>query len=190
MKGILFNLLERVVTETHGEDAWEDVLDAAGSTGAYTAVGNYTDKEFLALVSQAASLGGVTPDDLLRDFGRRSFPLLAEGYPHFFEGHDETLGFLLTLNDIIHVEVRKLYPGAETPFFEYDSDAPDALRMSYHSTRDMCALAEGFVLGAAAHFDERIEVEQTRCSKKGDDSCLFVLSFRKERLAAGPGVAG
>ena len=33
MKGIVFNLLEQVVTDAHGVAAWEDLLDDAGVDG-------------------------------------------------------------------------------------------------------------------------------------------------------------
>ncbi|MBN3851729.1 heme NO-binding protein, partial [Paraburkholderia sp. Ac-20342] len=36
MKGIVFNLLEELVRREHGEDAWDDLLDAAHVQGAYT----------------------------------------------------------------------------------------------------------------------------------------------------------
>ena len=32
MKGIIFNLLQDVVSQHHGEDVWDDLIDAAGST--------------------------------------------------------------------------------------------------------------------------------------------------------------
>ena len=38
MKGIVFNLLEEVVTEAYGADAWDSLLDAAGLDGAYTSL--------------------------------------------------------------------------------------------------------------------------------------------------------
>ncbi len=44
MKGIIFNLVEDVVTQENGPDAWDDLLDAAHVDGAYTAVGSYDDE--------------------------------------------------------------------------------------------------------------------------------------------------
>jgi hypothetical protein len=39
MKGVVFNLLERVIADD--DEAWDEILDAAGSSGAYTSVGTY-----------------------------------------------------------------------------------------------------------------------------------------------------
>jgi len=41
MKGIVFNLLEEVVTTHHGSDTWDLLLDTARLDGAYTSLGSY-----------------------------------------------------------------------------------------------------------------------------------------------------
>lgn len=38
MKGIVFNLLEDSVTESHGEDAWDELLEATDLDGSATIV--------------------------------------------------------------------------------------------------------------------------------------------------------
>ncbi len=192
MKGIIFNLLEEVVTQEHGEEAWEDLLDRSGVEGAYTSLGSYPDQEFVALLQALPSDVGPTPGDLLRWFGRAAIPLLAQRYPVFFEGHDSTQSLLQALNDIIHPEVRKLYPGAEVPIFDLDPipgrDLPDhAVVLGYRSARRLCALAEGFVQGVADHFGEQVTFEQPSCMLRGDDRCALVCTFspRLEHVRAG-----
>ena len=61
MKGIIFNVTEKAVTELLGEDAWDDLLDDAGLDGDYTALGTYADEDLLALVSAAATKTGHDP---------------------------------------------------------------------------------------------------------------------------------
>lgn len=179
MKGIIFNLLEEVVIQEHGDDVWDDILDSARVDGAYTAVGSYADAEFLQLLGAMPTALGRTPEDLLRWFGARSIPLLARRYPVFFEGHASTRSFLLTLNDIIHPEVRKLYPDADVPVFEFDTPNRDGtLVVGYRSARRLCALAEGFIQGASTHYGEQVAIEQSRCMLRGDDSCDLVCTFR------------
>ena len=177
MKGIVFNLLEDIVRRTHGEDAWDDLLETAGVAGSYTSLGNYDDAELSRLVS-AASVALKLPEyEVVRWFGREALPLLARKYPVLFDRHTSTRSFLLALNDIIHPEVRKLYPGADVPEFEYDTSSPDVLLMTYRSRRRLCAFAEGLVEGAAAHFGERLLFEQPRCMHRGDEACTFRISL-------------
>lgn len=177
MKGIIFNLLEEIVREEHGEATWDDLLDAADLSGAYTSLGNYPDEQLGRLITAAAAALGLPPEDVVAWAGRRALPLMAKRFPNFFTGHRGTRGFLLTLNDIIHPEVRKLYPGADTPEFEFDVSDPDMLVMHYRSARRMCAFARGLVEGAADHFGEKVHFEQDRCMHRGDPECVFHITF-------------
>ena len=178
MKGLIFNLLEEVVVAEHGDDVWDGILETAGLEGAYTAVGSYADGEFVALLTALSTALARTPEELLRWFGAKAIPMLALRYPIFFEGHTSTQSFLLTLNNVIHAEVRKLYADADVPVFEFDSPNGDGtLIVGYRSARRLCALAEGFIDGAAAHFGERVAIEQSRCMHRGDESCDLVCRF-------------
>jgi hypothetical protein len=178
MKGVVFNLLERVVTEKYGEEAWDSLLEATGQEGAYTAVGSYDDKDFLSLVGAASSELGIPVDDLVRWFGRSSIPLLREKYPAFFD-HDSTRSFILTLNDVIHPEVRKLFPGADVPDFDFETPGDGQVILGYRSARKLCSFAEGLIEGAAEFFGEHVTMEQPQCMKRGDEKCTIVCSFEK-----------
>lgn len=183
MKGIIFNLLETVVIDEHGEDAWDDLLDEAAVEGSYTALGNYPDAELLRLLALMPEAFGGDGDEQLRWFGRKAMPILAQRYAVFFEQPTDTRSFLLTLNNIIHAEVRKLYPDADVPTFDFDPipgvepPSPDSVVMGYQSTRHLCALAEGFIHGAADHYGEAASIEQPRCMHRGDERCALVCSF-------------
>ena len=179
MKGIVFNLLETLVTRDHGADAWDDLLDAAGVDGSYTSLGSYPDAELVALVGVASEALDLSPEQVTRWFGRSSMPLFASTHPHFFEGHVETRSFLLTLNDMIHPEVRKLYPGADVPDFDYETRADGGLVMLYRSERKMCSFAEGLIEGAAMHFGEEVEVSQPSCMHRGDELCVLDVALAR-----------
>lgn len=177
MKGIIFNILEDVVVAEHGEAVWDVLLDVAQSEGVWTALGNYDDAEIGRLVRAAAAALDVSPDTVLRWFGRAAIPRLAERYPEFFEPHAETHAFLLTLNDVIHREVVKLYPGARTPRFGFEEPGGRVLMVEYVSARQMCALAEGMIEGAADHYGERVAVEHVECLARGGARCLMSVDF-------------
>jgi Haem-NO-binding len=176
MKGIVFNLLEQLIARDHGEETWDALLDATELTGAYTSLGSYPDEDLMKIVGAAAAELHVSPDDVLRWFGRNALPLFAGRYPQLFEPHDSTRSFVLTLNEIIHPEVRKLYPGADVPVFDFDS-RDGLLVMGYRSPRKLCAFAEGLLRGAADHYMERLTIEQPECMKRGNDRCVLEISF-------------
>jgi hypothetical protein len=178
VKGIVFNLLQEAVSRQYGEAAWDDLLDAAGLDGAYTSLGSYDDAEIAALVRVASDALGIPEDDVLRWFGEQAMPLLAQRYPSFFAHHADARSFLLTLNNIIHPEVRKLYPGAQTPVFDFDTSLADLLQIGYNSPRRLCALAEGFMRGAAIHYGQRAAITQPECMHHGAARCVFHVRFQ------------
>lgn len=161
MKGIVFNILEKVVADEYGEATWDTLLESAQLEGAYTAIGNYPDEDLVKLVSAASSALSVPADDVIRWFGRSAIPSFYDRYPQFFEGHTSARSFVLTINEIIHPEVRKLFPGADVPMFDFTTPSEDVLELGYVSHRHLCAFAEGLIEGAAAHFGEDVTIEQT-----------------------------
>ncbi len=117
--------------------------------------------------------------DLLRTFGKHLFGRFVGSYPQFFEGVKSTFDFLTNIEGYIHVEVRKLYPDADLPTFEYDITEARRLTMVYRSTRPFAALAEGLILGCIEHFGERIDVQcDDLCEGQGMNVC-FTLMHRE-----------
>jgi Haem-NO-binding len=121
--------------------------------------------------------------EALRWFGRESMPVLAERYPAFFNAHTSTRPFVVSVNDIIHPEVRKIYPGADVPVFDFRNLDDGGLLMGYQSARKLCSLAQGFVEGAAAHYREPVRFEHVSCMHKGDPKCVFRISFGHNGMA-------
>ena len=173
MKGIIFNLLETVVSRDLGEDTWDALLDSTGLTGAYTSVGTYPHEELLALVGAASAATGRETQELVRWFGREAIPLLYARHAVFFDPHTTTRAFLLSLNDVIHPEVRKLFPGAYAPSFLVSGEDEDGLLLAYDSHRGLCAFAEGLILGTADHYGETVVVDQTECAQLGAAHCVL-----------------
>jgi len=174
MKGIIFKILESTVIEQFDDLAWDQALEKAGLSGAYTSLGNYADSDIVAILQALPATSGAELSDRLRWFGYHAIPALKSNFPHFFEGHD-LRSMLPTLNHVIHPEVRKLYPGANPPVFELDEQKQIAL--IYRSDRKLCHLAEGFILGTANALGETIEVQQSKCMHNGHRHCSIDISW-------------
>jgi len=102
-----------------------NLLEAAGLDGSYTSVwGAIRIKTSFALVG--ASLGrALDPRPTTWCAGSAAAPCrcLADSYPPVLRTSSKRRGsFVLTLNDIIHPEVRKIYPGADVPVFRLRCD--------------------------------------------------------------------
>jgi hypothetical protein len=124
----------------------------------------------------------MSPTEVLRWFGREAMPLLAKRYPVFFTEHRTAHSFILSVNSIIHPEVRKLYAGAHCPYFRFEQKPDGTLQMTYDSPRQLCALAQGFIEGAGDHFRQTMNVEHVTCMHRGDAECL--LSIRAAELVS------
>jgi hypothetical protein len=179
MKGIVFNLFEEFVSGNWDEESYDALLETCPLRTQEPFVGpdTYPDDDLTALVVGAAKQFGMCPTDVLRSFGRSAFPRLADKYPVFLEGHDSAKSFLMSVHDVIHVEVRKLHSDAITPSFRYEDPAPDQLTIEYSSPRKLCFLMEGFLEGVAGQFDVKIDYQQRRCMHEGADNCEFLLRF-------------
>jgi predicted hydrocarbon binding protein len=177
MKGIVFNLLEDVVTQHFNQDVWETLLEKADASGAYTSLGNYTDEELVGLVTAASEALGKSQGEILRWFGQSAMPLMAERFPALFAAHRTSRDFVLSVNSIIHPEVRKLYTGASCPFFHFKAGENGSMLMAYHSERKLCMLAHGFIEGAADHYHDHVDVEHRECMHNGDQKCLVEIKW-------------
>jgi predicted hydrocarbon binding protein len=177
MKGIVFNVLEEVVTDEFGLATWDRLLQDSSASGVYTSLASYDDDEMGRIVQAAAHALGKTDADILRWYGERFIPKMYQRYPEFFTTFGDTRTFLGALNRIIHPEVRKLYPGADVPTFSFETLPDGRFGLGYHSPRKMCAFAEGLVLGAAAHYGETVTIHQPECMHRGDARCLIACHF-------------
>lgn len=177
MKGIIFNLVEDVVSEAYGEQVWDQLLTEAKLDGAYTSMGDYPDEQLHALVGAAATALDVPPEQVLRQLGHGAARGLSDQYPHFFTPHRRSIDFVVTLNDVIHTEVRKIHRAADPPEFVFTHVGDDELLIEYRSRRGLCALADGMLGGAASYFREQATVEHATCTYRGDDVCVMRCRF-------------
>jgi len=191
MKGIIFCLLEKMIVARGGAEAWERMvretpLRTAG--GAFVRPGLYPDEDLYALFATGSVVTGQPVGDLYRAFGRATFVEHAGAYPDSLPPGITAKRFLMSVDRIMRMEVHKLQPGANLPYFEYEDPAPDRLVMIYSSPRGLCELVAGLIEGAADHLGEPITQVQTLCRHAGDPHCRFELSFtaRTDAPESGP----
>jgi hypothetical protein len=184
MKGMVFTEMMEMV-----ETKWSlDMVDAiiarshVASGGAYTAVGTYPHEELLALVTALSVETGIPPADLVRTFGQHLFGRFALAYPRFFKGAQDSFQFLSGIEDVIHSEVRKLYPDAELPTFEVDAShignhqPGDSLALTYYSEHPFADLAQGLIEGCVTHFGEAVEVRREAVTGQPGAQARFTLT--------------
>lgn len=178
MKGVVFTEFLEMVEARFSADMVDDIIDDAKlpNGGAYTAVGTYPHEEIVALVVALSQHSGIATSDLLLVFGEHLFGRFFNGYPAFFENATDAFTFLAGIEDIIHAEVRKLYPDAELPKFDVEHHDAKRLVLLYDSRRHFEDLADGLMRGCLAHFGGGIDIAREAVGEGPSRRERFVLT--------------
>lgn len=180
MKGVVFNILEDMVTEQGGLLMWQKVLDKAGVEGGYTAVSTYSDDELFSVVGAVVEELNVPAEEVISAFGVYMFGQLARRYPVFTESCSDFFSFLESIDSVIHLEVKKLMTETNLPSIRCTRESDTQLLMDYRSPRKLCILAEGLIYGAAEHYGCKIKIDHPVCMHKGADHCDLQVSLINE----------
>lgn len=171
MKGVVFTEFLEMVEKKFGDDMVDELIeeneDKLTGGGAYTAIGTYPFEELVALVVSLHHHTSIPISDLIYTFGRYLCGTFVRSYSLFFDAAQNTFDFLESIENYIHVEVRKLYPDAELPSFATQRIGTRQLEMVYTSERAMGDLARGLIDGTSEHFGEQVAVEYTNVSGDG-----------------------
>lgn len=162
MKGLVFVELLAMAEDAFGEDVVDGVIDRAHlpSGGAYTAVGNYSCDELMALVRGFSHHCGIAAPELQKLFGHWMLNSFVRHYPDFFVGRRGSLDMLAAIEDEIHVEVRKLYPDADLPHFDVVRPDQHTMQMTYRSPRPLADFCHGLIEGCVTHFGETARIDR------------------------------
>lgn len=167
MLGIVFTTLVEMLEEKISPEFADEVLVDAQleNDGAFTAVGYYPFEDMQKLLGVLCEKTGKEANELLHMFGEYLFGVLAAAHSQVMDRKNSLFATLLSLDDDIHVQVLRLYPDSDLPSFQVVDHSENFLRIKYVSKRNLYALAEGLIDGAAAHFNEKIERETRECEQ-------------------------
>lgn len=181
MKGIVFTEFLELVEEKFGLEVADQIIEKSdlSTGGAYTATGTYDHHELVQMVTHLSELTNIGAGALVKVFGEYLFGRLAGSHGVFLEGVESAEQMLRKVHDVIHVEVKKLYPKAELPSFSYSEAEDGRLIMDYESPRGFGDLAEGLMTGCASHFGEEIDIQREDTSGGAGTSIRFTLGFQK-----------
>ena len=139
MKGIVFTEFLDLVEDKFGLEMVDKIIESSNleSNGVYTAVGTYQFSEMLQLLSHLSANTNISIDDLLLVYGEHFFSVLEKSYPDMLAKYNDPIEMLSSIENHIHVEVKKIYPDAELPTFVVINKTEDSLDMLYKSSRAM-----------------------------------------------------
>lgn len=175
MKGVVLVKLNEFVEETWGLDFWEELLVATNlpSEGIYTSVAYYDDSELFDLVAQISEKKAISPDDAQKAFGQWVFKELYKAAPPDVHQFTDVFTFLRAVQDVIHVEVKKLNPDVMLPEFDFLEETASKMTLRYRSPRKMCKFCEGLIYGLSDHTKQKVQINHDKCEHHGDDHCVL-----------------
>jgi hypothetical protein len=177
MKGIVFTEFVEMVEDRFGLDTLDSIVAAEGlpSGGVYASTGTYDHSEMVTLLNRLSVRTRLPIPALLKAYGEHLFKRFHTLFPIFFAAPRNAFEFLASINDTIHVEVRKLYPDAELPEFAAEQVDPRTMRMTYRSPRGLVDLAEGLIAGCFSHYKENVTI--ARDDRSGGKGTYVILTL-------------
>jgi hypothetical protein len=176
MKGIVFTEFIEMVEQRFGYEVVDELLTETylPSGGAYTTIGTYSHHEIVALVIGLGKKTNTPVPALLHAFGGHLFQTFVKNYGHFFDHSKDAFDFLESIENYIHVEVKKLYPDAELPRFKTSRPDERSLEMIYHSERSMGDLAEGLISACLEHFKQNATIGRKQMGEDGKTEVFLI----------------
>ena len=169
MKGIVFTEFLEMVESKFGLETVDKIIERAElkTGGAYTSIGTYEFNEMLQLILNLSNEVNIPVDDLIHAFGIHFFEHLEKTHPNIFELYKNPMDFLNSVEGHIHVQVRKIYPGAELPTFEVTHRSSNSMEMIYTSQRALYKFAEALMLKTFEHFHTECTITYEKLNSEG-----------------------
>lgn len=179
MKGVINKGIEDLVTTKFGIDAWEKVKSIAKCDEPFFATSaTYPDESTISLIQAASEVCGLTPETIMIEYGRYIVPkTLKESYPTYYAlAGSSSRDFIRNLSKVHDVATKNI-SGAAPPEFEFEDLPSGAMMMYYRSSRKLCSILKGLVLGVGDLFNEKLKVRETTCMHNGDEKCSVEIIF-------------
>jgi hypothetical protein len=169
MKGIVFTEFLELVEDKFGLEMVDDIISNSDleSNGIYTSVGTYSFSEMLQLLQHLSKRTEISIDDLLLVYGEHFFNVIENSYPGLLNTYKDPIEMISSIENHIHVEVRKIYPDAELPTFEVIEKTEDSLIMDYRSSRAMHHFGLGLMNRTFKHFNSTAEITLEKIKADG-----------------------
>lgn len=171
MKGIVFTEFLELVEEKFGIEMVDSIIEASKleSEGIYTSIGTYNFSEMLSLLTNLSERTNISIDDLLLVYGEHFFGVIERSYIGLVDTYNDPIDMLSSIENHIHVEVRKIYPEAELPTFIVEEKSEDLLIMVYKSSRAMYYFGLGLMNRTFKHFNTTAEITLEKLTEDGTE---------------------
>ncbi len=171
MKGIVFTEFLDLVETKFGLEMVDKIIEQSelDSNGIYTSVGTYKFSEMLQLLQHLSTHTGIDIDTLLLVYAEHFFSVLEASYPGLLATYKDPIEMISSIENHIHVEVRKIYPDAELPTFIVEEKTENSLIMIYKSSRAMHHFGLGLMNKTFEHFNSTATIVLEKIKEDGTE---------------------
>ena len=132
MKGIVFTEFLDLIENKFGLEMVDKIISQSKleSKGSYTSIGTYSFSEMLQLLHNLELQTGISKDNLLLIYGEYFFNVIKTNYTDLLSSFKDPIEMLASIENHIHVEVKKIYNDAELPTFIVEKKTENSLIMN------------------------------------------------------------
>ncbi|WP_064967753.1 heme NO-binding domain-containing protein [Tenacibaculum ovolyticum] len=171
MKGIVFTEFLDLVEDKFGLEMVDKIISQSTleSEGIYTSIGTYSFSEMLQLLENLSKNTAISIDDLLLVYAEHFFSVIEKSYPGLLATYKDPIEMLASIENHIHIEVRKIYPEAELPTFVIKDRKDKSLVMIYKSSRAMHHFGLGLMNKTFEHFNTTATIILEKIKEDGTE---------------------
>lgn len=171
MKGIIFTEFLDLVEDKFGLETVDEIIENSNlpSEGVYTSIGTYSFSEMLQLLQNLSKKTAISIDNLLLVYAEHFFSVIENSYPGLLATYKDPIEMISSIEDHIHVEVRKIYPDAELPTFIVEEKTTNSLTLIYKSSRAMHHFGLGLMNKTFEHFNATASIVLEKIKEDGTE---------------------
>jgi hypothetical protein len=171
LKGIIFSEFLNLVEAKFGLETVDEIIEKSDleSEGIYTSIGTYSFSEMLQLLNHLSSKTNILIDDLLLIYAEHFFSVIEDSYPGLLASYKDPIEMISSIENHIHVEVRKIYPDAELPTFIVKEKNKNSLTMIYKSSRAMHHFGLGLMNKTFEYFNSKASIVLEKIKENGTE---------------------
>lgn len=136
---------------------------------------NCPDAEAIGLLHAVSDSLGEPLHQTYGRFGEFIAPHLLKIAGPLIDPAWRTLDVVEHADELIQFMVKDPERHTDRPVHHFVRISPLELHLVYYSKRQMCAVAAGIMRGAAAHFHEKLTLDEPFCMLRGDPFCSFTV---------------
>ena len=179
MKGVVYVELLELLDDLHSMEFTEQGIEEAGvvSGGAYNALGQFDDLEFVALTGAYQHLIGHEITEELYELCERVVRRCILDYPRLFPDHGTLPDTLERMESLIYLK-GALYETDTTTHPDYiDQISPNQMVLNHHGDPHLTEFTAALIHGCAAHHHIHADVHCLPVNQSGTHTTRYLITL-------------